>query len=289
MPLSRARPPGVTVAIVTAVLALSWTAAARAHELWLAPSRYEARRGTTIEVDAVAGTGFRGERKPYSAAAAVRFTARAAHDLDLRRRAGDGELAWARLAPMDDGGAMLAWQSDFIPITVPASEFDAYLTQEGLDEPLAARRQARPPVPGRERFRRCAKTWLAGTDAARALRPFGLPLEIVPVEVPGAIPILHVRVLWGGRPVGGALLRAWRSPLDPAGAPRNPEERDSVDIAWQGRTGPRGDSVVPCAAPGEWLVSVVHMEASKDPSADWESTWASLAFARSAPSPRPGR
>jgi hypothetical protein len=178
---------------------------------------------------------------------------------------------------------MLAFESGFMPIELPAPQFNAYLKEEGLDGPLAERRRSGAEKPGRERYRRCAKAWLAGQDAERATTALGLPLEIVPLAVPGIEPVLHARVLWNGRPLPGALVNAWRAPLGIGGSSTDAATRDSLGIAWKGRTDVRGEVSVPVASAGEWLVSLVHMapcEARDE--ADWESTWASLTFERTA-------
>ena len=52
-----------TSSLLVALLALARPVAA--HEFWIAPSRYDAVQGSTIELGAVAGTGFRGEKKPW--------------------------------------------------------------------------------------------------------------------------------------------------------------------------------------------------------------------------------
>lgn len=254
---------------------------ARAHEYWLAPSGYAAAAHHVVEVGAVAGTGFRGERKPWSSMRCARFVARARAKVDLAKASRNGDLVWARFEPTDDGGALLAYESDFARIELPAEQFEVYLALEGLDGPRAARRARHVTGPGRERYRRCAKTWLSGNADARALGAVGLPLELVPLSVPGTRARLSVRLLDHGRPLEHALVKAWRSPLDPGGMPRDPEQRDSVAVAWQGRTDARGEVELPVDEPGEWLVSAVNMVPSTDPAAaDWESTWASLTFAR---------
>ena len=251
---------------------------ATAHEFWLAPSRYEAVKGATVELSAVAGTGFRGEKKPWSPDHAVRYVLRGAKAIDLTRAASPGELVWTRFVPADDGGALVAFESDYLPIELPAALFDHYLKAEGLDGPLSARKGV--ATPGRERYRRCAKTWLAGSDGSRATITVGMPLELVPDAVPGAAGALGVRLLRDGRPLAGTLVKAWQTPLDASGTPRAVFERDSVAVAWQGRSDAAGHVRIPVHQAGEWLVSAVDMEPCPDrQQADWESTWASLSFA----------
>jgi uncharacterized GH25 family protein len=268
-------------ALVLTAATLLPLSAAHAHEYWLVPSAYDARPGQAVTVSAVAGTGFRGEKKPWAPDHAVRLVARTARVLDLSVVASPGELMWARFNPADDGGALLAFQSDFTPIQLPAATFDAYLADQGLDTPLAARARMTPRPAGRERYRRCAKAWLAGRDASRALQPAGLPLEVLPLEVPGTAALLHVRLLWNGQPLANARIKTWRHACDAAGALADPETRDSVGVSSAARTDAHGEVTVRCAEPGEWLVSAVHMVPSSDVSkADWESTWASLTFVR---------
>src|SRR5689334_22863665 len=123
---------------LAAALALPRLAAA--HEFWIVPSRYAAVPGTTLELGTAAGTGFRGERKPWSPDHAVRFVLRSAKSIDLARAATPGEMTWTRFSPTDGGGALVAFESDCLPIQLPAATFDDYLRAEGLDGPLAARK-----------------------------------------------------------------------------------------------------------------------------------------------------
>jgi uncharacterized GH25 family protein len=265
--------------LTCALLAGGWVSSADGHQFWLSPSAYTG--SDPVSVDALAGTGFRGERKPWSPAHAVRFVVRAARTVDLKRAASPGDMKWARFAPTDDGGAMIAFESTFTPIQLAAAPFDTYLEDEGLASARNARARGAPEVPGRERYRRCAKAWLSGRDVARATSPIGMPLEIVPGAAPGSGPLLAISVLREGRPLAGALVRAWRAPLDSSGRPADAASRDSLRIAWQARTDARGCVSVPARESGEWLVSVVDMVPCPDKGeADWESTWASLTFAR---------
>jgi len=273
----RTRLPSLTALLLGPLLAT----AASAHQHWLAPELYDPSPGQAVSVRAFAGTGFRGEAKVWAPERCVRLTARTARLVDLARGGSPGGESWARFAASDGGGAMLAYESTFVPIALPGREFDEYLEEEGLTGPAAARRASPSSAPVRERYRRCAKAWLSGNEAKRATTPMGLPLELVPLDVPGLARPLRVRVLAEGRPLAGALVRSWRAPFDEAGRPRDAATRDSVAITWEARTDTRGEVVVPCAEPGEWLVATVDMRPSGDPAAaEWESTWASLTFAR---------
>lgn len=115
----------------------------------------------------------------------------------------------------------------------------------------------------------------------RATTPIGLPLEIVPLDVPGARPDLAVRVLFRGEALRGALVQAWHAPFQSGTSPRACDEERPAKAVWRGRTGADGVVRLRCAERGEWLIGTVHMISSLAPAeADWESTWASLAFGR---------
>jgi uncharacterized GH25 family protein len=273
--------------IALALLALA-ADAALAHQFWLNVSDLTPRLGETIEVGALSGTGFRGEARPWTRERAVEFSWQTYRRFALSPFAGEeGATRWAQHAFMDTAGGWVQYQSNFAVSELPADEFDGYLTEEGLDGPLAARAKLEARPPGLERYRRCCKAWLDGSDERRATRALGQPLELVPRSRPGASTELRVRVLWQGRPLAGVLVKTWRQPLAADGTTRPVLVRDSVEVVQAARTDANGDVRLDVNEPGEWLVSAVHMVAASGmkpapgtPSADWESVWASLVFAR---------
>jgi uncharacterized GH25 family protein len=280
---------GSLVLLVGSSLALlaAWAGVAVAHQYWLNVSDHAPRPGERVEVGALSGTGFRGETRPWSKDRCVEFSWVTYRRFALTPFAADGETRWAQQAFMDTAGGWVQYQSNFASIELPAEEFDAYLKEEGLDGPLAARAKLDTLRTGRERYRRCCKAWLDGRDERRATKPLGQPLELVPRGRPGAAPELRVRVLWQGRPLAGVLVKAWCQPLQPDGSTRAVLERDSVAVSQVARSDANGDVRLDVHARGEWLVSAVHMVAAAEtkpapgtPAADWESTWASLTFAR---------
>ena len=264
--------------------ALFIPAAACAHEHRLSPTDYVLSRGTSVTITAGVGEGLCSEARPYQSGRTVRFVARTDRVLDLATVAGEGDAVWARFEPTDDRGAMVAWESNFVTHRMAAAAFDAYLESDGLDGPRGVRLAARDTSAGRERYRRCSKLWLAGRELSesvtcRATEPLGLPLELVPLAVPGTSGELRVRLLFGGKPLAGALVQAWHAPWETASAPAPCADSDNA-APWQGRTDADGFVSVPCSVDGAWLIGAVHMLRCTEAEADWESTWASLAFGR---------
>ena len=259
---------------------------AAAHEFWISPSTYRAAAGDTVALRVAVGTGFRGEMKPWATPRAVRFRMQGARTVDLAPAAMNGDLVWARFVAADGGGALIAYQSNYVPIELPSAEFDAYLKLEGLDGPRAERsRRGAASGIGRERYARCPKCWIAGERADRACAPAGLPLEIVPLADPTTANPLRVRVLFRGRPLAGVRVRAWNRPLAGDAAPLDPTRRDSIGVSLETRTAADGTATLDLVKTGEWMLGAVHMVPSEVPAeADWQSLWASFTFARP---PRP--
>lgn len=254
---------------------------AQAHQYWLTLTDYTPPAGGVVEVHAFSGVGFRGEAKPWNPNRCVDFSWITYRRFTLAAMAPEDDITWAHQSYFDRGGAWVQYQSNFANIELPAAEFDTYLSDEGLAEPRAVRQRMATPVAGRERYRRCAKAWVAGTDARRAAKPVGQPLEIVPLSLPGALPQLRVRLLWQGKPLAGAIVKTWRQPLAADGRTRALADRDSVARVEAVRTDARGEASLGVNEPGEWMLNVVHMVPCADTTAaDWESTWASLTFAR---------
>lgn len=255
---------------------------ATAHEYWLTPSTYKASTGETVSVQSFVGSDFKGELRPYATTRTVRLELQTKERKDLKGGAINGDPKLATLTLADGGGAVVAFETNFVPIELPPERFDEYLRQEGLDGPRKAREALGEKAgPGRERYARCAKTWIAGTDLSRLEKPFGLPLEIVPMGDPLKPGKFSVRVLYNSRPLEGVLVRAWNQPLASGTVPKDQSSRETVKPSTETRTNKDGVAVLQLDGLGEWLISAVHMVPSEDKkAADWESRWASLTFGR---------
>lgn len=270
-------------ALLAALLVPCATCAA--HEWWLEPARFALAAPETVVIGASAGMGFRGERKVYAAGRALRLVT--VDGEGARDHAPDGvpgTTVYATLpaATFRDGAALVSLETGWSSIELPPSEFAGYVAEEGLESTPGVAEALAGAAPIRERYARCGRTWLRPGAGAR--RPSGLTLELVPeAERPAPGRPLPVRVLLRGQPLAGALLKAWRRDLGADGVPHPADTRDSVAVAWRGRTDRAGRARVPLDRPGEWLLSVVHLEPCEVPAlAEFQSHWASLTLAVSA-------
>ena len=264
------------------VLSLCQTPSALAHEFWLVPVTTSMTAGSVAHVGVKVGEFFNGEPVGWSLAQTVSLglhTADGTLDM-LPLLAMRGVTAELSVPLRKAGTTMLTFDSQPNFISLPADTFHAYLHYEGLDF-IKARRVATgdDKKPGRERYRRFVKTLIRVVPADQAAaeitadtsfsRVTGQQLEIVPLNDPLAIvpgDDLRVKLLFEGKPLAGALVKAWH-------------RKEGQFLVVHATTAADGTATVTLPHPGAWMVSVVHMVPAvgvKD--TDWDSLWANVSF-----------
>ncbi|SDY33320.1 DUF4198 domain-containing protein [Hymenobacter psychrophilus] len=271
---------------VLLVLLLTASTALLANEFWLEPTRFVVAPGARVHLRRLSGEDFRGQ--PWAGRRArlelLRHYAPGAPFLDLLTASASAANPTATTDTIQStvtlhqpGTHLVALVTNNAIITLEAARFSAYLQQEGLDNVLALREQrGQTTEPGREAYRRCAKTLVqAGppnpADTARAwARPVGLPLELVPEQNPYHLAPeapMTVRVLRAGQPVAGQLVVLWRRGAQPQA------------LLQKIRSNQNGRVLLHLSGPGQYLVSTVRMESAPAAAgADWQSTWSTLTF-----------
>jgi hypothetical protein len=156
-----------------------------------------------------------------------------------------------------------------------AMRFNDYLEAEGLTPALDYRtRTHRMHVDGFERYSRAAKSIVAVGPrdhqvSATITRPLGLQLEIVPQINPYALPRptqFPVRVLYGGKPLSGALIKLMSLDHD-------------LSVTDQQRTNGAGVASFAMPPGGSWLMNVIWtMPLTNASDADYDTTFSSLTF-----------
>ena len=277
-------------ALFALVFAAACHVPAHAHEFWIAPVPNPLAAGSSVRLSLWVGEQFTGDLVGWSKpqTAGLRLVTPAGVQ-DISSRVPVTPVADLPIALTAPGTYLVAYESQPSTITLSADRFDAYLHDEGLDF-IKKQREAtgQAKLPGRERYRRYVKTLMAvqgvqaeGVAVAVHAQTLGQRLELVPLNnpldmVPGEA--LGVQVLFEGKPLTGALLKAWHTSggqTTTIRATSNLDGRVTVNLPY----------------PGAWMVSVVHMVRAGGvtgnqgvkgvrgaKSVDWDSMWGNLSF-----------
>lgn len=273
---------GAWRAIALIVLLALCSSTARAHEFWIEPQHFRVDPGATVELRLFVGQEFTGEALIYLPELVERYAQVGPRgETPISAVPGDDPAGTATLR--EPGLHRIAYRSKPSSIAFATrAEFEHYLELEGLEHVRAIPDYAaRTRAPIHERFSRCAKALIGvGAPASQPPtdRPLGLRLELIaernPYQ-PGAHGLMPVRLLLDGKPLAGALVKAFQRG-DP---PRNT----------RARTDAQGRALLALESPGVWLLSAVHLSPTRAEEVQWESLWASLTFelgAASSPQPR---
>lgn len=264
--------------------------AALAHEFWLQPASFRVAVGATVPIRLLVGANFAGETWPRPTRRVRRFVrfgpASLADSTDLRPALLADSVAPALACPTA-GTQLVVLASAPSFIEMPAEQFTAYLREEGLDFALYYRQknQQTTTKPGREAYRRCAKTLVLATSSHALAdrvdtayrRVVGLPLELVPEQNPYRLRAgasLTVQVLRQGQPLKGALVQVWEANAATPGP-------GGTSAHFASRTNNNGRVLLRLPGSGPYLLATNFMErapAALASRADWLSTWATLTF-----------
>ena len=250
--------------------------AAQAHDFSVLPGAARVEAGASFSLGMYVGERFPGEAVPWKVGRIVEFNLTDSKGRqEITEPPLEGDPAAAQLSLRGPGTAVIGLCTDPVYIELPADKFDAYLTEEGHEAALRARRKAAGGErPGRERSTRHVKTILnaTGPQASVALTRLGLALEIVPEKDLAAVrpgDRIPVRLFYQGDPyIEGRVCATW----DGRGA-------DGGPFAWCGKTDGAGRVQVPIEKPGWQIIRTTRMIPIRDDDkADWHSYWASLTF-----------
>jgi uncharacterized GH25 family protein len=255
--------------VLTAIAALG-SMTLQAHDMWIEPMTFSPQAGEIVGLRLRVGQDLLGDPLPRSAALINQFVV---EDKEGRKpvvgREGGNPAGFIRVAA--PGLMVVGYRSNPSEVELTAEKFNQYLSEEGLDNVAALRKQRNQTGAGvHELFARCAKSLvLSGAPAiGGGDRTLGFTLELTAEKNPYAIRTgeeLPVRLSYENRPLGGALVMAMNR--------ANPSEKIKI------RTDKDGRARFHLTPGGMWLIKAVHMiPAPAGSHADWMSFWASLTF-----------
>lgn len=270
--------------VISFVLTLCAATSLWAHEFWLTPVTVPLVAGDSAHLTLRVGENFEGDLLAFSALQTLdlrHYNANGSTDLRASLPRNISLPALPVSLPMP-GTHMVIFNSQPNTISLPADSFHAYLHDEGLDFIKAQREAAGDAAkPGRERYRRFVKTLMRVAPGSESTPPAavkpdtthsiltGQRLEISPVTNPLLMlagDTLNLRVVFDGKPLKGALLKAWHKHGDQT-------------LIIRSRTAVDGSVSFDLPYAGPWMISVVHMVpvfGVKD--IDWDSLWSNLSF-----------
>ena len=268
-------------ALVLSLGVLAASSPARAHEFWFEPITQPLKVGGTADLSLHVGEFFEGVLVGFSTAqtASLKHIGPSGAARNLTALVPPQPVANIKLPLSSPGTHLIAFDSQPSQIELPAGQFHAYLHDEGLDF-IKARREAAGTAdkPGRERYRRNVKTLLAVGNAAGQAVPVagdkiyatrvGQRLELIPLNDPlrlAAGGALGLQLLFEGKPLQGALVKAWH-------------KQSGQTLIIRAISTAKGEVTFNLPYAGAWMVSVVHMVPAGAKDIDWDSLWANLSF-----------
>lgn len=261
-------------ALAAAFLLFAMVSPAVAHEFWLEPSEWRVARGARVDLALRVGEKLVGDPIPRRNRHLARFVCVGpASTSDVPGLLGGHPAGFLR--PNADGWHVVGYESHRSFVVLDAAKFDGYLVEEGLERIRERRaRDKQSAEPGREAFRRCAKTLLrvGDTGSTPQDRALGLPLEVVLVTWSDEDRLATFEIRHLGEPLADTLVCALRQGAEAIARRSDADGRVRFEL----------DTA------GPWIVDTVHMvDAPPSTGADWDSLWASLTFELTAPAPAP--
>jgi uncharacterized GH25 family protein len=244
-----------------------------AHEFWLQPEKFIYQRSEPINIKFNVGENFTGENwsGDTSKVQSLRFYYADIND-DLTDAMGKSKGDSIQFALVDEGTAMITFNSRNSYIELDSAKFNAYLQEDGLKEAIRYRKQNNESdSSGREYYQRSVKTILqVGTVYdSTSQQQTELPLDIVPQSNPYLIKNnkeLTVKVFFKNLLLSNTLVKVWHRK-------KNKVTKEEYI------TNQDGEVSFDVERTGAWMVSCVKMiRVNDDPGAQWQSYWGSCTW-----------
>jgi uncharacterized GH25 family protein len=245
---------------------------ANAHEFWIEPKAFRFKVGEEMKVDFMVGENFTGEywdMTRHKAEKLEMYMGIEKRNLTKEVKSTKGKNLTYKFDR--EGTHLLSLESNEAFIELEADKFNAYLKEDGLDNILDARTNAKElDKPSKEFYKRFAKLIVQAGDRTDAVfkKKLNTRLEIIPLANPYTLKsgdYLECKVMWEGKPAAHSLVKVWSHTGNRIFLQNIYAEND-------------GSVKFPLSSKGPWMVSSVKMIKSEREGADYQSFWASLVF-----------
>ena len=244
-----------------------------AHEFWLQPDKFIYERGEAITIRFNVGENFEGENwtGDTSKIQNLDFYFNDVND-DLQAAMGTKKGDSVQLSLLDEGTAMVTFNSKNSFIELDSAKFNAYLLEDGLINAIEYRQEHNETDSmGHEFYQRSVKTiFQVGAEFDNTFKQqTTLPLDIIPQTNPYTLKddqSIHFKIFFQKKLLKNTLINVWHRENNKT----TKEELKSDDS---------GEIEFPVKTSGEWMVSCVKMNRlENDPKAQWQSYWGSCTW-----------
>jgi uncharacterized GH25 family protein len=258
--------------VLALVLVFLFQGIAIAHEFWMRPKKFRYTVGEEAKIDFVVGENFNGEPWDLNVHKVEKMeliTSTGKRDLTSAVKSTKGNNLTYKMAAQ--GTHLFTLRSNTASIDLEAEKFNAYLTEDGIDNIIQRRKERNETALGvKEHYQRFSKLLLqSGTTMDEVYkRNVGFPIEIIPETNPYRLAsgdYLGCKVLYQNKPLAHQLVKVWSIVGNRTFVQNMYTEND-------------GTIKFPVSSVGPWMVSTVTMEPSDKEGVDYESMWASLVF-----------
>ena len=243
------------------------------HEFWIQPNKYIYSAGETVNFRFFTGPDFNGsdwEGNRSQIESLVFYWANMKDNCDQHLSANSGNSL--NMSVIDEGTAMLAFQSKPIYREMNADEFKNYQVENKLikqQEERIQKNNANNKV--KENYQHIAKTiFQVGTKTDKTFsKKTGLPMDIIPEQNPYALTKdgdFKVKIFYRDKPLQNAPVKIWH------------RLNDKISIHSL-ETNEEGEVTFFISTLGEWMVSAMSMELlNSNEDADWKTCHATLTW-----------
>jgi len=244
-----------------------------AHEFWLQPDKFIYKRGEEINIRFNVGENFEGENwsGDTSKIQSLNFYYSDVKD-DLTAAMGVEKGDSIQFSLVDEGTAMVTFNSKNSYIELDSAKFNAYLLEDGLKDAIKYRKENKETgSAGHEYFQRSVKTIIqvGAVYDSTFKQKTDLPLDVIPQTNPYSIKNkkeMTVKVFFQQAPLKNALIKIWH-------------HKKNETIKEEYTTNRDGEVSFDIETNGKWMVSCVKMIHLKDnPEAEWQSYWGSCTW-----------
>lgn len=269
--------PSIILAIV--LMGMAFAPNAKAHEFWIAPSKWVTEKGQELRVALKIGSDFSGFQQVYMPHKFTRFDLINAEDsMPIKGRIGDRPAG--KTALPEDGLYIIRHETTSDTIKYKSlADFTAFTEEKGMHD-VAAWHQSRglPEEGFIEYYRRYAKGLVAAGHAKGQDQVLGMDVEITALDNPFLTnsDTLAIQLSRHGAPWPNVPVRVY------AKASGDDDGRSVIKTIY--KTDGNGQVMVKVASGYTYLIDAVSLEpmdpASNPHGAVWLTKWASLTFAR---------